>query len=99
MRYASCLEGYLCPDCARCEYWAGDSRNPQLSGIGCACTFPIDWCSGFSREVEREEMIAAILQHPKVCGWKERELKRFSYNTVKQIHKRTMEAVKENAGF
>ena len=49
MNYPNCLEGYLTPGCASCPDWADGTDD---RGIGCACHFPISWCSHFA-EMEK----------------------------------------------
>lgn len=52
----NCLEEYLTPDCAACEFWA-DGSDP-MRGIGCAAPFPIMHCESFAEQYEKDQEVS-----------------------------------------
>ena len=52
----NCLEGYLTPTCAICEFWHdGTPDENGNTSIGCGCPFPIDHCEAFHKMYEENE--------------------------------------------
>lgn len=49
----SIFDGYLTPECAKCEDWL-DGSDPE-KGYGCGCHHPIDLCPHFSKMKKEEE--------------------------------------------
>lgn len=47
------FEGYLTPECAKCDFWKDGSNMKE--GLGCAYPGPIDHCESFRKAREEEE--------------------------------------------
>lgn len=50
----SVLDGYLTEGCKECPDWS-DGTDKTKFGIGCCCSFPIDWCPYFKEMMQKEE--------------------------------------------
>jgi len=48
------FEGYLTPECAKCDFWKDGSNMKE--GLGCAYPGPIDNCEAFRRAGEKEKL-------------------------------------------